>query len=167
MLFKELKPNFTTYHLHRGGDKVSVNQGKVTNVSQPRIPTPQNPALPMPGTFAQTATLVVDVTIDENGETKTYTIPETLDVTYAGNDHVIATTREKILSEVEAMKNRADEVINSLHHNEAISDACEEILENWNPAIREKRQTEERMVSMETRIDKVTMMMETLLKKLG
>jgi hypothetical protein len=57
--------------------------------------------------------MVIDVTIESNGKTATYTIPENLSVTYAG-DIVLATDKQGLIAEVESMKNTAEKILESV-----------------------------------------------------
>jgi len=163
MRFNETKNGYPVYLFRR--DSVEASQGKVTNISSPRVNI-SNPSNPMPGTFAQTNPLVVDVTIEENGVNKTYTIPENLEVTYAG-DLVIATTREGILREVEAVKSRADEFLSNMEKYKSTSVSCEKILTEWNPAFKEKKETEARFGAIEDDMREVKDMIKELIGKLG
>lgn len=157
MTFKELKPNYAVFILHK--NDVRYAQGKVVSVSNPRF---QNG---MGMSFGQTNQQVVDVTIDENGEQLTYTIPETLDVTYA-NGLVLATSKEKIQYEVEMMKNRAEELIANVDKNKQIVTNCEKILADINPALKDKQKTEERFTALEENMGKMSALIEQLVKKL-
>lgn len=54
--------------------------------------------------------MVVDVTIEANSKTATYSIPENLSVTYAG-DVVLSTDKQGLMAEVEQMKNTAEKYL--------------------------------------------------------
>jgi len=163
MTFKETKEGYSVYILHRGEDDVSVSTGKVTAVSMPRISAPQM------GVFspAQTQQMVVDVTIDDGVKTRTYTIPEGHSTTYAGNDLVLSTSKEGIVHEVEAMKGRADEVLRSVEKNRTLSSKCERILEEWNPVMKEKRETEERFGKIEDKLGEMSQVLQAISAKLA
>jgi len=154
MTFKDIKTGYNIYMLHKGDD-MSLAIGKVISVSAPRIPQGANMFQPN-----QTQQLVVDITIDENGQQKTYTIPDMLEVTYAGTDLAIATSKEAVVREIEAMKGRADDVIGSIDKQRKISSQCAKLLEEYNPAMKEKRENEERFQRLEV-------MMEKIMNKLG
>lgn len=142
--------------LHRG-EEIKVGQGKVTAVSPPRLPQ---------GANFQTMQMVVDVTIDESGVSRTYTIPDSLNITYSGSDLVIATERDHILKEVEAMKAHSESVLAEIpFHNKSISQ-CSAILEEWNPQFKEKRETEERFNKIESSIGDLKGMLSDLVKEL-
>lgn len=95
MLFKDIKSGYPVYFLNR--ESITAYQGKVVSVSVPRYD--------MQVVNKSNAPLVVDITIDANGQTKTYTISENATITYAGNI-VLSTERDGIIREVEAMKSQ-------------------------------------------------------------
>ena len=57
--------------------------------------------------------MVVDITIESSNKTATYTIPENLSITYAG-DIVLSTDKICLAREVESMKNTAEKIIESV-----------------------------------------------------
>ena len=72
--------------------------------------------------------MVVDVTIDAKGATKTYTIPETATITYAAN-LVLSTDKEGILREVEAMKSASEQALAQVDKHKDTIAKCDELLE--------------------------------------
>lgn len=157
MLFKDLKAGYQVYILHKG-ENIKVNTGKVTAVSPPRFPQTQ-------GNF-QAMQMVVDVTIEEGGTSKTYTTPDSLSVTYAGNELVIATEREGILREIETIKAHNEEELAKVAARKGIVAECEKILTEWNPQFKEKRATEERFAKLETSMTDLKSMLSGLIKEL-
>lgn len=108
-----------------------VTQGcgcKATAVSFPRVEINQKTGR---------SEMVVDVTVEANGKTATYAIPENLSVTYAG-DIVLSTDKQGLTGEVEAMVASADQVIASVTHAQKIKDKAPAILADFNPVYREK-----------------------------
>ena len=75
MLFKDIKSGYPVYFLNR--ETITAYQGKVVSVSVPRYD--------MQVVNKANAPLVVDITIEASGQTKTYTISENATTTYAGN----------------------------------------------------------------------------------
>jgi len=159
MTFKDVKAGYLVYLLHRKDNEIKVTTGKVTAVSLPRIQVPQQ-FVP-----AQTQQLVVDVTIDDEGITKSYTIPETHTTTYAGNDLVLSTTKDGILREVEAMKASAEEVLASVDKNKAVVSSCDKILTEWNPVFKEKKETEERFGKIENALSDMSNILKAISDK--
>ena len=155
MLFKDLKIGYPVYIFHKEGEK-RITQGKVTAISPSRLP--QTPSI-------QTMQLVVDVTIDDGGSSRTYAIPDNTSVTYT-NGLVLSTDREGVIREVEILKNQcADELAKIEDYRKSVSE-CEKILTEWNPAFREKRETEERFSKLETSMSDLKSMMSGLIKEL-
>lgn len=155
MLFKDLKIGYPVYIFHKDGEK-RITQGKVTAISPSRLP--QTPSL-------QTMQMVVDVTIDDGGSSRTYAIPDNSSVTYS-NGLVLSTDREGVIREVEILRNQcADELAKIEEYRKSVSE-CEKILTEWNPAFREKRETEERFSKLETSMSDLKSMMSGLIKEL-
>lgn len=157
MLFKDLKVGYQVYILHKG-EGIRVETGKVTAISPPRFPQTQ-------GNF-QTMQMVVDITIEEDGKSKTYTTPDALSVTYAGNDLVIATEREGILREIETIKAHNEDELAKVNTRREVVAECEKILTEWNPQFKEKKETEERFAKLETSMTDLKSMLSGLIKEL-
>ena len=155
MLFKDLKAGYPVYILHKDGAK-RVTQGKVTAVSPAHLPQ-------MPS--AQTMQMIVDVTIEDGGSARTYTIPDNISVTYA-NDLVLSTEREGILREVEIIKNQAAEELAKMDEYKQAVDDCEQILAEWSPEFKEKKQTEERFEKLENGMTDLKNMITGLINEL-
>lgn len=143
MLFKDMKPGYPVYLLDK--DAVKAATGKIVNVGQPHFPNTMN------GNLGQTAQMFVDVTVEADGQTHTYSIPDTLAVTYAGT-LVLSTDREGILRDVEAMKTRSEEALKDVDKHKATIGQCERILEEWNPAFAEKKRQDERISGLENEV---------------
>jgi len=142
MLFKDMKPGYPVYLLDKENMKAAT--GKIVNIGQPHFPSPA-------GNIPQTAQMFVDVTVESDKQTRTYSIPDTLSVTYAGA-LVLSTDREGILRDVEAMKSRSEEALNEVgRHRNTIAE-CDRILEEWNPAFAEKKRQDERISGLETEV---------------
>ena len=161
MLFKELKQNYPVYILDK--QTVTFTQGKVISVSLPRMNV-GNGTMPMMPTSSPTA-MLVDVTIEADGRTATYSIPENLAVTYAGST-VLSTDREGISREIEAMRATAEQVLSSVDRQKEILDKTQSLLAELNPAYKEKKETDERFNRIEGDVSEMKSMVRDLLNKL-
>nr|DAM87845.1 MAG TPA: ATP synthase subunit alpha [Caudoviricetes sp.] len=161
MLFKELKQNYPVYILDK--QAVTFTQGKVISVSLPRMGV-GNGTMPMMPTSSPTA-MLVDVTIEADGRTATYSIPENLAVTYAGST-VLSTDREGISREIEAMRATAEQVLSSVDRQKEILDKTQSLLAELNPAYKEKKETDERFNRIEGDVSEMKSMVRDLLNKL-
>ena len=126
---------------------MTISDSKVISVSFPHMDMNNKPQLGQ-------SQMVVDVTIESEGKTATYTIPENLSVTYAG-DIVLSTDKQGLLCEIEAMKNSAEKVLESVPRQREIIDKATTLLADLNPIYKEKKQNEERFNKMETSINKL------------
>lgn len=155
MLFKDLKPGYPVYLL-RKGDELKALQGKIIKVSDPYFPP--SPIGQMPSPSMNTSQRFVDVTLEAEGVTNTYSIPETLSVSYA-NNIVLSTDKDGILRDVEAMKSQSEEVLRSVEKNKYIISGCDKILEEWNPAFAEKKEQDKRISGLETEVKGLSKML--------
>ena len=143
MLFKDLKAGYPVYFLDKNETK--YYQGKVISVAVPRYDNSQL------GLSQQTTSLVVDITIEANGATRTDTIPETSTLTYAANI-VLSTDKDGIVREVEAMKSASEEALAKVEQHKETLTKCSELLEELNPAFAEKRAQDKRIESIESEV---------------
>ena len=97
---------------------------------------------------------VVDITLDSNGKIATYTIPESLSVTYAGNI-VLSTDKDGLMHEIEAMKNNAEQVLASVDKQKQILDKANTLLSELNPIYKEKKETDLRFSKIENSISEM------------
>lgn len=149
MLFKDIKQNYPVYILNK--QDLSLTQGKAVQVPFPRIEMNQKTGK---------TEMVIDVTIEANGKTATYVIPENLSVTYAGN-LILSTDKMGLASEIEAMKNTAEQVLASVDHHKEVLKKASSLLAELNPVYKEKQETEQRFGKIEKSING----MEELMKK--
>lgn len=162
MQFKDIKQNYPVYILNK--QDMSVTQGKVTAVSFSRMEMDQKTGK---------SQMVIDVTIEANGSTATYTIPDNLSVTYA-NLLVLSTDKQGLSNEIEAMKTLAEQIIASVPQQKEIVAKATELLAELNPIYKEKAETEKRFGAIEGTIsdmkgsmDEMKAMMTEFIKKLS
>ena len=161
MLFKELKQNYPVYILDK--QAVTFTQGKVISVSLPRMNVGNGTMSMMPS--SSPTTMLVDVTIEADGRTATYSIPENTAVTYAGST-VLSTDREDISREIEAMRATAEQVLSSVDRQKEILEKTKCLLAELNPAYKAKKETDERFNRIEGDMSEMKSMVRDLLNKL-
>lgn len=164
MMFKDIKQNYPVYILNK--QDLSVVQGKVVATTFPHVD--MNAQKVTPTAISPTNSLgnqmVVDVTIEAGGKTATYTIPESLSVTYAGNI-VLSTDREGIAREVEALKSSAEQVLLSVEKQKEIVDKTTALLAELNPVYKEKKENEERFTKIESSVAEMKTMLSNFIKE--
>ena len=141
LLFKDLKQNYPMYAFNK--ETLTINQGKVTSVSIPRI----EPSFP--------GQMVLDIGLEINGNAGSYVLPENQAIAYAKN-LVLTTEKASLTSEIEALKANAEQILNSVERQKEILAKTENLLSDLNPAFKEKRETTERLNRMEEAIAKLT-----------
>jgi hypothetical protein len=157
-MFKELKTGYPLYIYDR--NNVSIHQPKIINVSIPHIDNnnPQRYNMMNMG-------MVVDITVDCEGSQKTYTLSENGDVAYKDNI-VIATDKGSIVREIEAAKSQAEQLISQVEANKERLEKYNSLLAEFNPIFKEKKETEERFVKIESSVSDIKGMMSEILKEL-
>ena len=106
--------------------------------------------------------MVVDVSIEADGKTANYVIPETLSVTYAGN-LVLSVDRQGLAGEVESMRTSAEQALAAVEHQRRIVEKSTGLLAELNPAFREKQETEQRFSKIESSMNEVKQMLSRLI----
>lgn len=157
--FKDIKQNYPVFILDK--NELSIKQGKVVSVSFPHMDTS------MPSYKVTTAAqMVVDVTVEIDGKSATYIIPESSHVTYA-NNLVLSTDKSSLSNEVEAMKNSAEQVLESVEHNKMIVEKATSLLAELNPAYKEKQETEKLLSNVENSVSEIKNMLSEFIKKMS
>ncbi len=156
MNFKDIRQGYPVYILDK--QALSLSEGKVTAVGFPYFPV-QTP----PG--AHSLGMSVDVTIEAGGKAATYTIPEQLSVTFAGN-LVLSTDRAGLAAEVESMRTAARQAIEGMQRQKDIIDAADGLLIQLKPEYRERAETEKRFSSLEGAMADVKSLLQGLTAEL-
>lgn len=139
-MFRDLKQNQIVYLLRRN-DGLHVSEGKVISVSPPHID---------PTKIGSVNQMLIDVTIEENGKTKMFQIPDNLSVAYCDNNELtISSDRDCFVREVESIKSQA---LDGVDRNKATIQQADKILSEYSPAFKEKRESDERLSRMENTI---------------
>lgn len=152
MLFKDIKQGHTIHILDK--EEMRYMQCKALAVSFPHMAMMQNG-----GTQS-----VVDVNVEMEGKTATYSIPEHLAVTYAGN-LVLSTDAEGLSREVETMKNTAEQILCSVDKQKKVIDKASDLLVQLNPSFREKKNIEDRFNKIENNMEEMKNMLSGFIKE--
>ena len=155
MTFKDLKQNYPVYILDK--DNMVLIPGKVTANSFPRLNN---------GMINGKTEMVVDVTIEAANASATYTIPENSTITYTKN-LVLATDKSLLISEVESMKNQAEDILASVDKHKMVLEKSKDLLVQLNPIYKEKQETDQRFSSIETSIQEMKGVIENQNKMMG
>lgn len=138
MLFKDCQKGYPVFMLNR--KEVTAHQGKIIDVSRPHFDT-QNPS---------NTQMVVDVIIEvDDKQMPAYVIPENSGVAYT-DSMILSTDRDTILREVQAVLSRNEEELKLIPVREKTVRQCQAIIEEWNPEVKNRRETDERISKIET-----------------
>ena len=147
--FKDIKQNFPVHILDK--NEFRYIQGKATAVSFPKLEL--NPDTGKPE-------MMVSITIEAEGKTATYAIPENLSVSYA-NGLVFSTDKSMLVAEAKAVKANAEQILASVPKAQKIIDDAPAMFAELDSSFKEKQETEQRFGKIEKSISS----MEELMKK--
>lgn len=159
LLFKDVKQNYPIYILNK--QEFKVVQGKaIKDAGFPYRDTSGK----MLNTFGQSS-MVVDVSIEAEGKTLPFTIPENLSTAYAG-DLVLSPNPEDIVKELESMRAAAKRALSpeETARNKKIVAETDNWLAELSPAHREKAEAEKRMSELESSINDMKSQMQGMYK---
>lgn len=123
--------------------------GKVVAVSEPRYMPPS------PGNYAPMQGRVVDLTVEVDGETKTYTVPESQNVAKAMGI-TLSTGIEAVMNELNAIKRNSQEILDSVGFNKKKIEVCDQIMEDINPAFKQTREQDKKIAGIESQVRELT-----------
>lgn len=149
MTFKELKIGYPVYFFDRKAVKAFT--GKVA----------MNPSISRADSKMSWQQMVVDVPIQFDDKTNTFVLPDNQDTAYP-DGAVLSTNRDVILREIESMLTLNEQELAKVEERRDVAAKCKELLCSFNPAYREKQETDSRFEKMEKRIDDFGSKMDVL-----
>lgn len=159
MAFQNLRNGNQLFILHK--DPIpTLELGKISNISLP-IPKYGNN-----GIYNQE--MVVDITADINGTSTNFQkLPAIGDIADFGNNMVVSCNKEAMNSEIVSMKQKSQDIINSIEQHQNIINGCDEILKILNPEIMEKQKQEEENKALREEINSLKEMFKEFMEKLS
>lgn len=159
MAFQNLRNGNQLFILHK--DPIpTLELGKINNVSLP-IPKYGNN-----GIYNQE--MVVDISADINGTSTNFQkLPAMGDIADFGNNMVVSCNKDAMNSEVVSMKQKSQDIINSIEQHQNIINGCDEILKILNPEIIEKQKQEEENKALREEINSLKVMFKEFMEKLS
>lgn len=139
-MFRDLKKGFQVYTLDTS-DVPVFRMGNVVNVSEPRF---QQPQMGQMGQYQQLQDRVIDLTVEINGSSMTYVVPEGRDVAMS-NNITLACSVDPIMNQLNAAKRTSSDILDSIDKHRRTLEACDSILEEINPALSRLRIKTERL----------------------
>lgn len=136
MNFKDLKPGSQIYLFDR--DKIDVKTGIVSSVSAPHLEAK----------IGNPCQLVVDITVNLEGENITYIAQDTVSVTYCGST-TVSCNKDYILNELKGIRSGLEQVICNIDTTKEKKTRCDKAISELDDEYREKQQMESRLQSIE------------------
>ena len=166
MTFKDIKQNNTVFILDK--NNLKVIPAKVINASQPKID------MSKPNSCMSGTTLIVDIDLNIEGKTVSYSIPENLEITYTNTGLVLAIDPNKLVNEVNSLHREAKDQLAKREYYEEVIKKTPDLMAELNPQLKEKQETDRRLNTMESSISnmqsdisKMTSLVEKLASQLG
>lgn len=164
-MFKDLKPGLQMLILDKSATPIKCHSGKVVKVSMPRVDMPKADGS-MPFSSFQMQDRVVDLTIEYDGKTSTFVVPENSNVAY-GDAVTISCSEDAIISEVKSRMKESADIVDSYEFHKANIEECKSILAGLNPQYAGTQEQDKRMTAMEEDIADIKDMIRSLMKKKG
>lgn len=166
MTFKDIKQNNTVFILDK--NNLKVIPAKVINASQPKID------MSKPNSCMSGTTLIVDIDLNIEGKTVSYSIPENLEITYTNTGLVLSIDPNKLVNEVNSLHREAKDQLAKKEYYEEVIKKTPDLMAELNPQLKEKQETDRRLNTMESSISnmrsdisKMTFLVEKLASQLG
>ena len=157
MAFKDLKKGSVVFALDK--QSIEAKKGNVVEVSLPRMD--------MSNPINALAKMVVDVTINIDDKTATYVMPQdAMVVSPNDGSTVIAIDQSYIIQEIEAMNNSSKQVLESIDRHKEIVEKTSNLLLELNPQMKAKKETDDRIKTLENAIVSLQDGMSEILNKI-
>ena len=156
MQFKDLKDGYLIYLFDK--DNYTVKTGKVSNVTPPH-------ASAKPGATLASLGLVVDVIANVDGKNFSYEVKDNSESAYIDNI-LLSSNIDVIVAEIKALKSQNEEVLRSRERSEKNVKRCDELLAEFDPIFREKKETDDKIATLTQTVASLAQVVERLNKKI-
>lgn len=159
-MFRDITKNYTISVLDKSGKTPVFKMGQVVNISPARYE--QKPAV---GGMQMPMERVIDLTLEIDGQTMTFVVPENGNVA-SNQGYTLACDNTFIANEVRAMHRKSMEAIANITFEEENAKACEAILNELNPSYTDTKVQNERLDKLEASLSKMGSVIENIEKVL-
>lgn len=161
-MFSNLRSGSQIYILHKDTTPY-IEVGQVVSVSQP-IPRYQT------NNFMAPQELVVDVVVSVNGNNITLQkLPANLDVADQGTANgslFISTSRESMNTEITSLRQKSQDIVNSIDYHKKVIQDCELLLQRLNPEFAEQKQQKQEIDNLKAQMAEMMNGMKELMSQL-
>lgn len=165
-MFQNLRANSQIFILHKEA-KPYIEVASVTGVSMPK---PKYPITAPPLGQIPQMEMVVDLSASINGQNTTFQgLPAGAEIADFGQNGniVISCSRDAMNSEIASMKQRSQEIINSVAYHQGVIAGCDEMLNSLNPEYAEKARHEQEISELKKQMSSLMEMNRQLMQRLG
>lgn len=167
MQFKDIKPGCTICLVDTR--TMELTNGKVTNTS---FPYPDNQSgnnnfsggLPNYSPNQSSGRMVLDLTIEANGRTATYTVSETASINYA-NHLMIASDQNSLLPELQSLADESEKIIAAAPAHEERLKKIKELQVELNPQAKREQEYDKRLAAIEKSQQDMAAMITNFIKE--
>lgn len=158
MTFKNLNKGYTIPMIYKKESNLDLKHGIVIEKSLPRMEVNNG--------LKPTSNSVIDLTLNVDGNTVTYVVPEESSIVTTNNgEYVIAVEDSYIIHELEIIQGNAKTILNSIDKYQTIYDKASKLLIELNPQLKTNQETKDRLDKMELAILDIQKGMSKLLEK--
>lgn len=161
-MFSNLRSGSQLYILHKDATPY-IEVGQVVSVSQP-IPRYQT------NNFMAPQELVVDVVVNVNNNNITLQkLPASLDVADQGSVNgslFISTSREAMNTEITSLRQKSQDIINSVDYHKKVIQDCEILLQRLNPEFAEQKLQKQEIDTLKAQVAEMMNGMKELMSQL-
>jgi hypothetical protein len=161
-MFSNLRSGSQIYILHKDATPY-IEVGQVISVSQP-VPRYQVT------NFMAPQELVVDAVVNVNGNNVTLQkLPASLDVADQGTANgslFISISRESMNTEIISLRQKSQDIVNSIEYHKKVIQDCEVLLQRLNPEFAEQKQQKQEIDNLKAQMSEMMNGMKELMSQL-
>lgn len=161
-MFKDLKPGLQVHMLDKSAMPMKLYAGKVVKVSLPRVEMQKPDGMMQP--FPNFQDRVVDLTLEYDGKTSTFVVPENSVVAY-GDAVTLACSEEPIINEVKSKMKESADIVDSYEYHKANIEECKTILATISPHFADNQEQDKRMKALEGELAEIKSLLLSMKKK--
>jgi len=162
-MFKDMKPGLQMLILDKSASPMKCHTGKVIKVSPPRVEMQKTDG-PIPFPSFQMQDRVVDLTVEYDGKTQTFVVPENSNVAY-GDSVTIACNEEPIIGEVKSRMRESADIVDSYEYHKANIEECRSILASLSPQYADTQNQDRRLSALEGDIGEIKDMLRSFMER--
>lgn len=160
-MFSNLRPGSKLYILHKDNSPY-IEIGQVVSVSQP-VPRIQT------NSFMAPQELVVDIIVNINNNNITLQkLPANLDTADQGTTNgslFISVSRELMNSELSSIRQKSQDIINSIDHHKKIIQDYDLLMQSLNPEFAEQKQQKQEIDNLKLQMSEMMSNMKELMNR--